>query len=132
MYLKLHPYRQISMADKQYQKLVPHCFGPYKILDKIRAVAYKLALPPDSQLHTIFHVSHLKKKVGSHAKMDTQLPIPSNSPTLEPLSILARKMVRRGNRPATQILVHWSNFFLDDATWEYLFDQQQRFPQFQP
>ena len=132
VYLKLQPYRQTSVANRQYQKLSPRYFGPFKVVDRIGAVAYKLELPSDSQLHPLFHVSQLKRKLGAQARMGTQLPIPSDSPTLEPVAILDKRMVRRGNRPATQVLVHWSNSFPEDATWEYLFDIQQRFPQFQP
>ena len=132
VYLKLQPYRQTSVADKQYHKLAPRYFGPYQIVDKIGAVASKLALPSFAQLHPVFHVSQLKKKIGPHSRMGTLLPTPSSTPMLEPLVILARRMVRRGNRPATQVLVHWSNFFPENATWEYLFDLQQRFPHFQP
>ena len=132
VYLKLQPYRQTSVADRQYQKLAPRYFGPYQILDKIGAVAYRLDLPSNSQLHPVFHVSQLKEKIGHHSRKGTQLPVPNHTSTMEPLEILARRMVRRGNRPATQVLVHWSNSFPEDATWEYLFDLQQRFPQFQP
>ena len=120
------------MRDRQYQKLAPKYFGPYQVEDKIGSAAYKLKLPPNAQIHTVFHVSQLKRKVGVAGVIGSQLPVYGNTPTLEPLAILARRMVKRGNQPVTQVLVHWTNSFLEDSTWEYLFDLQQRFPNFQP
>ena len=116
MYLKLQPYRQNSLADRQYRKLSARYFGPYRIEDKIGIVAYKLALPRGSQIHPIFHVSQLKKKVGPNHLQRSQLPVQGASPVLEPLAVLDKRMVQRGNRPTTQVLVHWTNSFPEDAT----------------
>lgn len=41
---------------------------------------------------------------------------------LEPIAILDRRITKRGNHAATQVLVQWSNSFPEDATWEFLHD----------
>ena len=42
MYLKLQPYKQVSVAFRKRLKLNPIFYNPYKILQKIGCMAYKL------------------------------------------------------------------------------------------
>ncbi|GMH17780.1 hypothetical protein Nepgr_019621 [Nepenthes gracilis] len=45
-------------------KLKPRFIGPFKILEKIGEVAYRLALPPNlAEVHDVFHMSMLRKYV---------------------------------------------------------------------
>jgi hypothetical protein len=54
-------------------KLAPRYIGPFSILEKCGAVAYKLELPSSlAGVHDIFHVSQLKKCLN--APMDVVLP----------------------------------------------------------
>ena len=46
-------------------KLTPRYIGPFKILERIDMVAYRLDLPSNmSQVHPVFHVSMLGKYIS--------------------------------------------------------------------
>lgn len=53
-------------------------------------------------------------------------------PRGEPEAILERKLVKRGNLPATKVLVKWKHFPKEMATWEFYYDVQKKFPNFHP
>ncbi|GJZ91306.1 putative reverse transcriptase domain-containing protein [Tanacetum coccineum] len=59
--LKFSPWKGVMRFGKR-GKLNPRYVGPFKVLEKVRFVAYKLKLPQElSRIHNTFHVSNLKK-----------------------------------------------------------------------
>ncbi|GMI82927.1 hypothetical protein HRI_001962000 [Hibiscus trionum] len=97
----------------------------------IGKVAYKLKLPDNSRVHPVFHVSQLKKHIGSDlAHADLPIIGPDRSISKEPFKILERRIERRGDRAVTEVLVEWTNSFPKDATWEVLHQLQAQFPNF--
>ncbi|GJZ49350.1 putative ribonuclease H-like domain-containing protein [Tanacetum coccineum] len=59
--LKVLPWKGVVRFDKR-GKLNPRYVGPFKVLEKVEEVAYKLELPKGlSRVHNTFHVSNLKK-----------------------------------------------------------------------
>ncbi|GKD50125.1 putative reverse transcriptase domain-containing protein [Tanacetum coccineum] len=59
--LKVSPWKGVVRFGKR-GKLNPRYVGPFKVLERIGSVAYKLELPQElSRVHNTFHVSNLKK-----------------------------------------------------------------------
>lgn len=63
VFLKLRPHKQQSIYRRVYQKLAPRYYGPF--MQKVGNVACKLQLPFGFRIHPVFHVSCLKRAVGS-------------------------------------------------------------------
>ncbi|GJX54652.1 putative reverse transcriptase domain-containing protein [Tanacetum coccineum] len=59
--LKVSPWKGVECFSKR-GKLNPRYVGPFKVLEKVGSVAYKLELPQElSRVHNTFHVSNLKQ-----------------------------------------------------------------------
>ncbi|GKE82214.1 putative reverse transcriptase domain-containing protein [Tanacetum coccineum] len=59
--LKVLPWKGVVRFGKR-GKLNPRYVGPFKVLEKVGEVAYKLEIPEElSRVHNTFHVSNLKK-----------------------------------------------------------------------
>ncbi|XP_040942336.1 uncharacterized protein [Gossypium hirsutum] len=78
VYLKLQPYRQHSLHKFRNQKLSPQYFRPFPMEARVRNVAYRLSLLSSARIYPNFHVSQLKKHIGSAVSALTFPQIGSN------------------------------------------------------
>ncbi|GJV33607.1 putative reverse transcriptase domain-containing protein [Tanacetum coccineum] len=110
--LKVSPRKGVIRFGKQ-GKLNPRYIGPFKILERIGPVAYKLELPEElSNVHSTFHVSNLKKCLSNES-----LVIPMKELQLddklnfveEPVEIMDRevKQLRQSRIPIVK--VRWNS-----------------------
>jgi hypothetical protein len=94
---------------RKNMKLSPRFFGPFKILQRIGYVAYRLDLPSEARIHPVFHVSCLKQKVGQHINpLSTLPPVDANGEIqLEPEQIVEHRVVKKHGRSFTEVLIKW-------------------------
>ncbi|KAL5712760.1 hypothetical protein ACHQM5_014900 [Ranunculus cassubicifolius] len=109
VYLKLQPYRQVSLSMRRNLKLAPKYYGPYKILERIGLVAYRLDLPTSTSIHPVFHASQLKIQVGQNVIPQSTLPTWSASHQFTPTSpvIVGSRRVLRSHNQQHQALIQW-------------------------
>ena len=92
-------------------------------------VAYRIALPADSRIHPVFHVSQLKKQLGRSDRVAEELPqVQDDSKLLlEPAIILDFRWSKAGKKVLQEALVHWTGTASEDAMWEPFPELQQQF-----
>jgi hypothetical protein len=83
-------------------------------------VAYQLALPSNSKLHHVFHVSCLKKVIGAKCQIQTNLPelAEEGSIWLHLEAFLDQHEHQLHQRTIKEVLVQWKDTTITDATWE--------------
>nr|GEU79084.1 putative reverse transcriptase domain-containing protein [Tanacetum cinerariifolium] len=117
-------------------KLNPWYIGPFKILNKIGPVAYKLKLPEElSNVHNTFHVSNLKKYLS-----DESLIIPMKELKLddrlnfvkEPVEIIDREIKQLLQSRIPIIKVKWNSKRGPEYTWEREDEIRAKYPHLFP
>ena len=126
--LKLQPYA--SVVNRPFPKLALKYYGPFSVLERVGATAYKLDLPPASLIHPTFHVSQLKPFRPDYTPVYTDLPsqVDLQASDVLPEKVLSRRLVKMGNAAVPQVLVKWSNIPEASATWEDFYVIKDRFP----
>ena len=132
IYVKLRPYRQSSLARRVNEKLAPRFYGHFKILEKIRPVAYKLELPAMARIHPVFNISLLKKATGSQP-VSPSIPFSLTvdmEQLVQPAIVLAvcPSPIRGTTDP--EILIHWYDLLAYEDSWESSAAIWTQFPHF--
>ncbi|GJX26278.1 putative reverse transcriptase domain-containing protein [Tanacetum coccineum] len=110
--LKVSPWKGVIHFGKQ-GKLNPRYIGPFKVLEKVGTVAYRLELPQQlSRVHSTFHVSNLKKCL-----FDEPVAIPLDEIHIddklhfveEPVEIMDREAKRLNQIRIPIVKVRWNS-----------------------
>ncbi|XP_027109197.1 uncharacterized protein [Coffea arabica] len=135
VFLKITPLKASLMAGKG-KKLQPRFVGPYKILQRVGNVAYKLELLPSlSRIHNIFHVSMLKKyhPDSSHVLQPENIEIDKALIYEEkPIKLLNCKLKEVRNKRIPLVKVLWRNHGLEETTWEVEEEIREKYPDLFP
>lgn len=132
VYLKMEPYRLAAFGFRGPLILHSKYYGPFRILNTVRNMSYKLLLPDGVKIHPVFHVSQLKKDLGLKVVPNPDLPLTNADGTLktEPTLVLHVRQIPRNNVTVVQWLVQWENLSPEEATWEDADFLKEVFPAF--
>ncbi|XP_055826333.1 uncharacterized protein LOC129894695 [Solanum dulcamara] len=118
--LKVSPIKGVMRFGKK-DKHSPYYIGSFKILDCVGPVAYRLALPPSSGVHPIFHVSMLEKYHGDGdyiIKWDSVLLDKELQYEKVPVVILDRDVRKLRTKEINMVKVQWKHHSVKKATLE--------------
>ncbi|EOY16971.1 Uncharacterized protein TCM_036055 [Theobroma cacao] len=121
VFLKVFPWKGVIRFAKR-GKLNLRYIGPFRIVERIGPVAYRLELPPElDQIHNVFHVSMLKKYVSDPSHILEAPPIELQEDLkfeVQPVRILDRKDRELRNKSIPMVKVLWKNARMEEMTWE--------------
>nr|GFA73715.1 putative reverse transcriptase domain-containing protein [Tanacetum cinerariifolium] len=129
--LKISPWKGVVRFSKRGE-LNPRYVGPFKMLEEIGKVAYKLELPEElSRVRNMFHVSNLKKY---HA--DEPLAVPLDGLHFddklhfvkEPVEIMDREVKRLKQSRIPLVKVRWNSKRGPEFTWERNDQFRKKYP----
>ncbi|TYK23464.1 putative retroelement pol polyprotein [Cucumis melo var. makuwa] len=129
VFLRIRPYRQITVRSRRNEKLAPRFYGPYKIIEKIGPVAYRLQLPENSRIHSLFHVSQLRKMMGQHADSQPTIQFIDENYMWksEPEEAIEYRKTRAEQ---WEVLVCWRGLPKHEASWESYDEMKEKYPNF--
>ncbi|KAI3704333.1 hypothetical protein L1987_74551 [Smallanthus sonchifolius] len=119
--LKVSPWKVVVRFGKK-GKLAPRYVGPFKILERVGKVAYKLDLPSElNNVHPTFHVSNLKKCIT-----DENLHIPLDEERIDekmhfvekPVEIMDQEVKKLKRSRIPIVKVRWESKRGPEFTWE--------------
>ncbi|GKD30398.1 hypothetical protein Tco_1241176 [Tanacetum coccineum] len=115
--LKVSPWKWVIHLGKR-GKLNLRYVGPFKVLEKVGEVAYKLELPEElSRVHNTFHVSNLKKCHTDKLHF-----------VEEPLEIVGREVKRLKRSRIPLVKVRWNSKRGLEFTWERKDQFKKKYP----
>ncbi|KAK6160893.1 hypothetical protein DH2020_004274 [Rehmannia glutinosa] len=133
VFFRLSPQKRL-INPKKRGKLSPRYVGLYKILQRIRKLAYQLELLSQFVgMHDVFHVSRLKRYRPNPEHIITQdtPPFMENlSYTEKPIRIIDRQIRQLQKREIPLVKVVWQNHNrVEDTTWEMEEDLRNQYPE---
>lgn len=119
--LRLHRgYRVPGITSK---KIGPQLVGPFRILERIGRLAYRLELPDNMLIHDVISVAHLEPATDPQAdpyqrhRIQAPAVVVDGYEEFEIEKLLQKRRIRRGHGWSTQYLVRWAGYGPEFDEW---------------
>ena len=131
VFLKVSPMKSIMRFGRK-GKYGPRFVRPFKVLERVGTLAYKVALPPSlSKIHNVFHVSTLRKYIYDPSHVVELEPIQiSKDLTYEEVPIQIMDVMDKVlcHVVVKLVKIQWSNHSIREATWELEEEMREKHP----
>ena len=131
VFFRISPWKGV-LRFKKHGNLSPRYIGPYKIVERIGEVAYRLELPSYlDRIHDVFHVSMLRKYIPNPSHVLTEQPVEIQENLTyeeEPVQILDRREQVLRNKTIPLVKVLWRSHTIEETTWEHEEQMKRHYP----
>ena len=122
VHLRLH--RGYNVPGVKSKKLGPQMIGPFKILQRIGRLAYKLELPGHMRIHDVVSIAHLEPATDPTEDPYQRRPVPPPPVVVDGdqefviEKLVNKRRLRRGRGWSTQYLIRWQGYGPEEDTWQ--------------
>jgi hypothetical protein len=100
------------------RKLMPRWVGPFKVLQKVGNLAYRLEMNPGWRIHPVFHVSLLEPYRSDGRVQPPPIPIKLEGHLEYEVECILDHRFSDKKRQRLSYLISWKGYGLEHNSWE--------------
>ena len=121
--LRLHRGYMIPGLKDRNKKIEQQFAGPFKVLERVGRLAYRIELPPSMKIHPVISIAQLEKapdfaKDPFNRNSNLRMPRVGNTEEPEEVEkILRQRLVRKGSGESVEYLIRYKGLTVEYDRW---------------